>query len=199
MSEQTGYQGTQDVAAGACEFNAISFLCTQIVNRSNTATLVMIKKVTNAGGVSPVGMVDVQPLVMQVAGDGTTVPHATIYGIPYLRIQGGVNAVIIDPQVGDIGLAVFADHDISAVKVAKKISPPGSMRRFDMADGVYIGGLLNGAPTQYIQFNAGGINIVSPTAVTITSPSLTHNGVNIGSTHTHSGVQSGGSNTGVPT
>ena len=34
--------------------------------------------------------------------------------------------------------------------------------------------------------------------VAIEGGSLTHNGKNIGSTHTHSGVQSGGSNTGAP-
>lgn len=36
-------------------------------------------------------------------------------------------------------------------------------------------------------------------SVAITGPSLTHNGKNVGSTHTHTGVQSGSSNTGVPT
>lgn len=35
-------------------------------------------------------------------------------------------------------------------------------------------------------------------AVSIEGPSLTHNGKNVGSTHSHSGVQSGGSNTGAP-
>lgn len=36
-------------------------------------------------------------------------------------------------------------------------------------------------------------------AVTLAGSSLTHNGKNVGSTHTHGGVQSGGSNTGAPT
>lgn len=35
-------------------------------------------------------------------------------------------------------------------------------------------------------------------AVSIEGPSLTHNGKNVGSDHSHSGVQSGGSNTGGP-
>lgn len=35
-------------------------------------------------------------------------------------------------------------------------------------------------------------------SVAITGPALTHNGANVGSTHTHSGVQSGGSTTGAP-
>lgn len=35
-------------------------------------------------------------------------------------------------------------------------------------------------------------------AVAISGPSLTHNGTNVGSSHHHGGVQSGGSNTGAP-
>jgi hypothetical protein len=120
--------------------------------------------------------------------------------------------VIIDPKVGDIGLCIFADRDISSVKAnvaalrgGKGSVTPGSGRRFDMADGLYVGGLLNGVPTQYVQFSASGINIVSPTKVTITAPetdivgALKNNGVNVGSTHVHGGVSSGSSNTSVPT
>jgi len=42
-----------------------------------------------------------------------------------------------------------------------------------------------------LQGGAGG-------AMNITSSALTHNGKNIGNTHTHSGIQPGGGNTGVP-
>jgi len=89
-------------------YNATSFMIKQIVARINTATLVQIKSVTNSGGVSPVGSVDVLPLVNQVDGAGNPTEHVTVYGLPYVRIQGGTNAVIIDPKVGDIGIAVFA-------------------------------------------------------------------------------------------
>ncbi|AWM87372.1 phage baseplate assembly protein V [Microvirga sp. 17 mud 1-3] len=42
----------------------------------------------------------------------------------------------------------------------------------------------------------GSVNITGPVA--INGPTLTHNGKEVGSTHTHSGVQSGGSSTGAP-
>lgn len=199
-----GYQGAQDAGDGAGEFGAQSFLVRQILSRVNTATLVKIVAVTNAGGLSPVGFVDVQPLVNQVDGAGNAVPHGVLHHLAYFRLQGGTNAVILDPQVGDIGIAVFADHDISSVVANKAQANPGSWRRFNMADGLYLGGVLNGTPTQYVQFTAAGINVVSPTKVTITAPEtdiigvLKNNGVNVGSTHAHSGVQSGGSNTGAP-
>ncbi len=205
--------GVKVDADGARQYNAIGFLVRSILAGVNTATVVMIMAVTNSGGVSPVGFVDVQPQVNMLDGANQAVPHGTIYHCPYLRLQGGSNAVILDPQVGDLGIAVFADRDISSVAANKGQANPGSGRRFNWSDAMYIGGLLNGTPTQYVDFSASGISIVSPTAislqaptvtltttgaVTISSTSLTHNGKNIGSTHVHSGVVSGGSNTGSP-
>jgi hypothetical protein len=111
--------------------------------------------------------VDVLPLVNQIDGGNGAMPHGVVHNIPYFRLQGGANAIILDPQVGDIGICVFADRDISAVKTAKGVANPGSKRRFDMADGLYIGGVLNGAPTQYLQFSGSGINVVSPNTVAI--------------------------------
>jgi hypothetical protein len=40
---------------------------------------------------------------------------------------------------------------------------------------MYLGGLLNGAPSQYVQFTATGISVVSPNAVSVTAPSVTVN------------------------
>src|SRR5690349_22507119 len=143
-------------------YNATHFLIRQLIARVNTATLVQVQKVTNSGGVSPVGFVDVLPLVNQVDGAGNATEHVTLYGLPYCRLQGGTNAVILDPKVGDIGVAVFSSRDISKVKSAKKQSNPGSFRRFSMADGMYVMTLLGDAPQNYVQFtDNGGINIVS--------------------------------------
>jgi hypothetical protein len=165
-----GFAGSQDGQSDTSEFNVISFIVQQILGRANTATLVQVVAVTNAGGVSPVGFVDVHPLVNQITGAGAPQPHGTIYHIPYFRLQGGANAIILDPQVGDRGVAVFADHDISVVKATGAQANPGSRRRFDMADGMYLGGFLNGTPTQYIEWSTAGITITSPIAVTINAP-----------------------------
>lgn len=193
-----GYKGAQAPSSGTSEFNAMTFLVTQILNRANTSTLVQVKAVTNSGGVAAVGYVDVQPLVTQLDGDGNAVAHGVLHRIPYFRMQGGTDAVILDPKVGDIGICIFADHDISSVKANKGAALPGSGRRFDMADGMYLGGLLNGVPTQYVRFSASGIDLVSPVAVNIVSPKLLHNGVNVGDDHIHGGVSPGGSNTSGP-
>lgn len=175
MSDETGYQGelTPNQAAGT--FNAMNFLVQQMLARVNTATLVKVVSVTNAGGVEPVGFVDVQPLVNQLDGADKAVPHGVVRGLPYFRIQGGANAVILDPEVGDIGIAVFASKDISAVKATKAQANPGSSRRFNMADGMFLGGVLNGTPSQYVQFDASGITVNSPTKVNVVAPDVAVN------------------------
>lgn len=226
MAQEYGYQGTKKPTDGTSEYNALRFLMQSMLSTLRTATLVRIISCTNDGGVSPVGFVDVQPLVNQLDGFGNAVPHVKVYRLPYLRIQGGANAVIMDPQPGDIGVAAFADRDISSVKSTRAQANPGSARMFDMADGMYLGGMLNGTPTQYVQFTDGGISIVSPAKITLSAPvieldgqliqgrgehggtavmqgpvtvieDLTAAGVSV-STHTHGGVQSGSSNTAEP-
>jgi hypothetical protein len=163
-------QGQQHSQSFGTQLSAIMFVISQMMNRMCTATLVQVKAVSNDGVDAAVGTVDVQPMVNQLDGAGVAVSHGTVYSLPYFRLQGGSNAVILDPNVGDIGLAVIADHDISSVKKNKAVSNPGSLRRFDMADGLYIGGFLNAVPAQYIQFvNAVGGSSPTPAAINIVS------------------------------
>jgi hypothetical protein len=158
----------------------------------------------NSSGVAPVGFVDVHPLINQMSGNGIPMPHGVIHNLPFFRLQGGANAVICDPVAGDIGLAVFIDRDASRVKATRAQANPGSARQHDWADGFYLGGYLNAAPTSYVQFVNNTINIIAQGAITIVSsgpvavsaPALTHNGVNVGATHVHSDPQGG--STGVP-
>ena len=167
-----GFNGYQRPGSASSDFNAMQFLVKALMGGMATATLVQVKAVTNAGGVAPVGYVDIQPMVNLVDGVGTAVPHGTIYKCPYHRLQGGANAIILDPEVGDIGVAVFADRDISSATANKAPSNPGSSRRFDMADGLYLGGFLNAAPAQYVQLSAAGIKIHSPTLVKLEAPDI---------------------------
>ncbi len=147
----------------------IGYIVESIMSRLQTVTLVKVVAV-KGGGLAPVGMVDVQPLVSQIDGSGGVIPHGTIFNIPYMRLQGGGNAVVIDPQVGDIGMCGFCSRDISSVKANKAASPPQSKRRFDYSDGLYFGGFLNGTPSQYIMFSGSGIKIYSPTGIELEAP-----------------------------
>jgi hypothetical protein len=177
-------------------YNNLRFVVEQALANVQTATIVKVIACSNDSGLSQVGTVDVQILANQVSisagGQMVGTPHLTMYGLPYLRVQGGANAIIIDPQPGDIGIAVFASRDITNVKSTKAQANPGSFRTHDFSDGMYIGGLLNGVPTQYIKFSDTGIEIVSPNnlrmtvgsasveimesgEVSITAPTLTAN------------------------
>ena len=172
MNEQ-GYQSNLDPTISATEYNALVFLIRQLLSQVNTATLVEVVAVTNSGAVAAVGTVDVHPLINQQDAAGNAVPHGTLYSLPYSRLQGGTNAVIIDPQVGDIGIAVFASRDISAAKATKGENNPGSSRQFSMADGMYLGGVLNGAPVNYVQFTGNNINITASGQVNVKAPAVT--------------------------
>lgn len=162
MSQPNEVVGMDGSTTSDSEFNATSFLVRQMLLGLKTVDLVRVMKCTNDGGLSPVGFVDVQPLVNQMSGDRKATPHATIYNIPYFRLQGGKNAIIIDPEVGDIGMCAFASRDISSVKVNKAPSNPASHRTFDWADGLYFGGFLNGVPSQFIRYHGGGIEVKTP-------------------------------------
>ncbi len=172
MPSDVAYLGQAHSDSDVSEFHTLSFIIDQAINRVCTSTMVQVMSVTNAGGISPVGYVDVLPLVNQIDGYGNATPHGVVHHLPYVRVQGGANAIILDPQVGDKGIAIFADHDISAVKASGGQNIPGSRRRFDMADGMYIGGLLNGTPTQYLGFSASGLTAVSPVKVSTSAPTI---------------------------
>lgn len=155
-----------------------AFLQNQIaamLAKTHVSTLVRVISVTNSGDLSPVGYVDILPLVQQLDTSGKPISHAVIHNVPYSRVQGGANAVIIDPQAGDIGAAIFCDKDISSVKanakadLSKAESMPGSLRRHDMSDAAYLYTVIGQTPTQYIQFNSAGITVHSPVKVTVSA------------------------------
>lgn len=173
MSQGTESIQTNHVASDAAsEVAKINYIITSALSGVRTSIPVKVVSVTNSGGVSPVGYVDVQPLVSAVDGSGKIWPHGIIHNVPYMRIQGGSNGIILDPVAGDIGLGSIADRDISTVKSAKKASAPGSNRKHDMSDMVYLMTIIGSAPTQYIQFTGSGIVIHSPAKVTIEAPNV---------------------------
>jgi hypothetical protein len=170
--------GQQNPGTVGTQYNLLAFVFAQLMQNIQTVSLVQVLSCTNNGGLAPVGRVSVQPIVFQVSGSGTITPHGEIADLPYMRIQGGQDAFILDPKPGDIGVAMFCSRDISNVKadpagaVAAGGATPGSPATFDWADGLYLGGFLNGNPVQYIRFSSDGIEIVSPTKITLRAPTV---------------------------
>lgn len=215
----SGFAGLLQPNTAGSEANAFAFIIQALINGMATATMAQVVSVTNIGTLSPAGFVTLQPLVKQVDGNNNVFPHGVLNNVPYYRMQGGTNAIILDPAVGDIGIVVFADHDITNVKGGINSlppysqRPPGSRRRFDMADAMYIGALpcgLGPTPTQYVKFSAAGIVIQSPVGLSlngvqidpsgnITAPGnitgVMPGGGTVDLAHTHGGVQAGGGNT----
>jgi hypothetical protein len=153
-------------AAGANPLTAWAFAFRAAMAQIRTTIPVRVDAV-HGGGLAPVGRVDVQPLIQQMDSAGNVMALPVLYGLPYLRWQGGTSAVILDPAVGDIGLVCFADRDVSAVIASGKQSAPGSNRRFSLADGFYMGATLNAEPAQYLQFDPdSGITLNSPKTIT---------------------------------
>lgn len=146
--------GQQDPSDSAGPFNAQVFVIAQMMAKISTMKIVQVKAVDTGAKT-----VDVQPMVNMLDGDNQSSPHGTIAGIPYWQWQFGKNAIEADPVVGDIGIMVCADRDSSSVIAAKAIANPGSARQMDAQDGVYMGGILNGIPDQWIKFTDDGIEI----------------------------------------
>jgi len=195
----------------------IDFITRQLINKNvNTCDWVEVVGVDDNNKT-----VDVSPLVTQLSADKQTLDHSIIYGVTYINAQASKAAVIITPVIGDMGLCVYAQNDVTGVKSSKKIAPPTSLRTFDYADGCFIGCISSIAPipTTFIEvkddeilltigsstikmtsdeitINASSLKINANTEFTGT---LTSNGTDISNAHTHMGVQSGASNTGVVT
>lgn len=130
------------------------FIVNQLIRQIHTADVVQVLAVYPTAG--KVGFVDVQPMVLDQDTNGFVIAQTPIYKIPYFQLQGGHSAVILAPAVGDIGLAIFAEHDITNVIATQKESAAPTQRVFNTADGLYIGGVLNPDPTQWVKFMAGG-------------------------------------------
>lgn len=153
----------QDLAGGV---RSQEMIINNLIGKMGTVTICKIVKV-KGGGTGAVGMVDILPMVLQMDAGGNIYENAVIYNVPYFRYQGGANAVIIDPKPGDIGVCLVCTRDISRVKRTKKPAAPDSHRKFDWSDSLYIGGILNGAPAQYIHFLESGIDVVSTGVITM--------------------------------
>lgn len=187
---------------------AINELVQKKIDRLGPSMLVQVKAV-RPGEASITGSVDVQPLVQQQDALGRPVNRSVIHNVPYLRIQGGTSAIIIDPKPGDIGFVIVAGRDMKHVVTARRPSPPASTRIFSMSDCVYVGGFLNNGPDQFIQATDEGWRIVTLGTVSIEAAKVkancdivTSGDVKAGSVslkqHIHGGVQSGGSKTTAP-
>lgn len=155
------YKGFAAIADAGGDFNELAFVFQQLAAAMATSQPVLVQAV-GADGLT----VDIQPMVAQIDGAGNATPHGIIHNVPVLRVQGGTNGIIVDPVAGDIGMAVMANRDISSVKANKAPSNPGSRRQFDWSDAIYIPGILNLTPLQFVRVGGAGIALEAPLVTT---------------------------------
>ena len=215
-------QGTPDDFSE--ELSVVAFICRQLIERLDVMKLVKVSAVHPGDGSPPAaGTVDVIPLVNQIDGNRNPVPHGTVYGVPYWRFQFGKWAIIADPGVGDVGYVVCADRDSSlAAKNSGQQVNPGSLRRYDVADGVYVGGCLNAVPAATFWLKTDGTlevtdskgnvletssngfamtgNLAVTGDITATGDVIANSGASQVSlqNHLHSGVTTGAGDSGPP-
>ena len=212
MAVSPTYTGTQKPSDSGSDFAAMNAAIRRIMTMMGADMPVRVTAV-NGVGLNPVGFVDVQLLVHQQDGAGRTTPRGTIHNVPYIRLQGGTRAILCDPAVGDVGYIIVSGRDISGVKVNRGPSAPGSFRQHDYADAIYVGGLLNAAPVEYIGWVGADVHVktagkfvvdaaecdincpVNVTGAVTATGDVKGNGISLES-HTHSGVQAGSGSTG---
>lgn len=142
--------------------NSMDFLNQMRQAGMNVASIGKVVKNSVSGQVGPIGRLKFRPLVNMVDGIGQVEEHADVHSIPYFRLMAGNKGIIMDPKEGDIGFVVVADRDISGVKNSKKASPPGSKRRNNLADGIYLSACLGDAPKCYLRFTDDEKIVISP-------------------------------------
>jgi hypothetical protein len=170
MSENT-VKGNKKPNTGGSEYNALQFMIQNAMSGISTAIPVQVQAVSGL-------FVDVLPLVSSVDGYGKAVEPTTLFHLPVFRYHAGVGAVILDPVVGDKGLAVFAQADSSNVQTGTdKPQQPGSFRKHSMSDGFFINGFYKTAPSVFIEIKQDGhIIIEAPAGITVNSPNASFSG-----------------------
>ncbi len=197
---------------GAKEFkaNILSILSSEL----NTGEVVEITEVySNDNG--PVGFVSVKPMLYRIGADNNNLELGEIHNVPYYRIQGGKNAVICDPQKGDIGFCVFATRDTSLLKRTRSRVGPNVNRICDQSDAFLTMTWSKEEAEQYIWFKGDEIHIKANSKIVLDAPEVSITGKLTVSgiiesltdiitkgislfTHKHGGVQRGSSDTDGP-
>jgi len=163
----------------------------------------------------------IEPMIMMVTTSDTTIKRAQLASIPVYQYGGGDFILSFPIKAGDLGWIKANDRDISIFLQSYENAAPNTIRKKSFSDAVFYPDVMRGytiasedannvvlqniSGTVKVSLGANKVKVSAPTVeivatdITITSTTLTHNGKNIGATHTHSGVTVGAGTTGVPT
>lgn len=166
MAELTQPQGS---FVSGSSLNVLDFLIRSIVKGMvNTAIPVRVDSISRPADGAGAGYLSATPLVKMRSASGEALEPVSIPKLRWFRLQHGTAALICDPKPGDVGLAVFAQQDVSPLTGGNQPVQPGSFRCYDMSDGFYFGGFWGKTPTTFVRIeDTGDITITAPQTVTI--------------------------------
>ena len=168
----------------------------------------------------------VRPLIALLTTSGGIVQRAQVAQVPVIALGGGGFVINFPLQPGDRGWIEASDRDISLFLQSGDDAAPNTLRLHSFEDGRFIPDMLAAfdvsdvaEDAMTIQSANGAVRLeLSPAGIKMTAPgvtidtdlltvngnvetvgTLTNNGVDVGSTHTHTGVQTGGGTSGPPT
>ena len=169
-------------------------------------------------------LAEVQIGILRTSLDGSTFAAAPIVEVPVQFPGGAGGSVEFKIEPGDEGAILFSQRCIDEWVNRGGVAPAVDLRRFSENDAKFIPGIRskkgalpdfqnngirirNRAGTQYIWLNDDGALVINAAAVDITGPVTLHDdvetlagiknqGISIGKDHQHSGVETGGGNTG---
>lgn len=153
------------------------FIIQQLI--SNVHTMIPVEVVSISvptDTLAPIGRCSVKILIQQIDGNNNVYSGGTVINVPYLRVQGGKNAVVLDPVVGDVGLCGFCERDISMVKRTGAEAAPNTRRQYSLNDAVYMLTMMSGTPEQFVHFKDSGIDIKSTGDININGLIIKPNG-----------------------
>ena len=161
-----------DNFASSNPLNSMEFFIRSLISQVVSTSLpVVVTAVERKGEEAGAGYVTVKPLLQPRNNSGDGLEVTTIPKLPYFRLQHGKAAIICDPKVGDIGLAVVAKQDISNINGSTTPKVPATYRKFDPSDSFYIGGFWGKAPEVFIYLeDEGTIKIKAPTKISMEAP-----------------------------
>lgn len=157
----------------------------------------------------------VRHLVQMVGSDGEAVDRADVASIRVMQPGNGAFNISLPIQPGDKGWLMAADRDISTFQQGLQKGAPNTARMHSFQDGVFMpdamgngnapagqeGRVVIGANdgSSYMAFDGDGFEwSAGGNTLTFDGSGLKMNGINIGDTHTHSGVVPGSGDTGTP-
>lgn len=224
----TTHRGLQKDRTGTSDYNRLHFAIEQQIRNSvQTSWIGRIDGCDTPDGAEPSGSVNATNMTAQSDAEGHSLPMASVPGLPFVRYQHGIAAIIINPVPGDIMAFAACKRDISTISGdTREPQRAGSYRQFDEADSVAVGTVHAKAPEVYIELKqdktifvkcpegytletdadvnirAGGTVTIDASSVKINcdvsvSGDVTAGGISLRQ-HRHPGVDRGDSNTDPP-